>query len=604
MPNKYAPEIIKLLKKSEFFSALSDDALEKLTPHFESVHVPGGTILIKEGEIGDCLYLVVSGHLRVFKNQDDKEVLLSESGQGELIGELSLITNEPRAATVIASRDCILFKLSKTAFDKFVTEYPLETMKIIRLAIKRILKTTTKHNSKTATITFIPAGKKHDYFSTFVKMVVSEIERFGSVLHLNRESIIKYLKQEGISVDLSKLDTENTIYWLNTQERKYKYIVYETDMKMTDWTSLCIRQADKLFLVGENSGSELLSNIEKKIYSKTVNQSINLILIHENTVILPSHTSRWLDLRETFSHHHVKKDDIDSFKRLGRYICGHSVGIVFGGGGGRGLSYIGVYKALIELGVPIDFIGGVSSGALVSCFFAYNYSPERVIEMFKEEIVDKRLDYTFPYTSVIAGDLWKNGLQHACGIDVCIEDLWRNFFCVATNITTQELVVMQRGPLWKAVRASVSLPGVVPPVSNDLNELLIDGGVVNNYPVDIMRPMINSGKIIAIKLSFGSEMKAEIPDGVLSGWNLALNKLNPFKSGSIPIPKIADIVISSIILSSLQHTKSVYPLADFHIDLDLSKYRMLDFSAIDKLVDIGYRETLRQLEGCDLPIFK
>lgn len=601
MKDDLLPRSIQFLKATSFFSGLSQESLEKLAKQFETEHIQGGSVLIQEGDKGDCLYLVISGHLKTIKKTTAGTITLGTIGQGELIGELALLTSEPRAATVVAIRDCLLLKLSKTVFDNFIYQYPAETMKIVKSALLRLLhkKQTTKN--RISIIALVPSGNVSTHFPKFVADFVKELSQYGKILHLNHKNIYSLLEQHGVKRESNFASDDNTLYWLNEQELNYQYIIYETDDLPSDWCSLCIRQADKILLVGEINKDESLNKIEKDLFQHNIQQSVDLILINESDVLLPNGTARWLNLRKIDQHHHVKTNSADSLKRIIRYLTGNSIGLVLSGGGARGFAHIGVYKALLELGIPIDFIGGTSSGALVSCFFAFNYSPEKIIQIFKEGIVYKRLDYTLPITSITGGSVWTNGLKQACGIDVHIEDLWKSFFCVATNITTQKLERFNRGLLWKAIRASISLPAIAPPITNEKDEVLVDGGVLNNLPVDIMQSQINGSKIIASRILIGSQMKAEIPEGILSGWSTLFEKINPYnKNKDHHVPIIADIVISSMILSSKQHTLHILSKADYHVDLDLSRYKLFDFTAIDELTKIGYNETLKQLSGFDI----
>ena len=599
MINHLIEDIVYFLKSSGFFSNLPDEHLRKLANQFELIYVHGGEIVIHQGDPGDCLYLVLSGRLRTIKTEKSETQVLSESGRGELIGELALITQEPRSATVVAIRDSILLKLSKTVFNNYINEHPLEMLPIAKYAILRILHPNKLSTQKTGIITLAPAGRKCPLFSKFTAEFVKQLSSGATTLHLTRESTLNYLKQENIQTDHEHFNSSKVINWLNDQEAKYSYIVYETDAESSDWTQLCIRQADQIVLVAMSNQNESLGKIENDIYSQPqeIIKAIHLVLLHESHILIPTQTAKWLNIRKVTEHHHVKEGDIDTLKRLVRCVTGRAIAFVFSGSGARGLSYIGVYKAIRELNIPIDYIGATSSGSLVSCLFAYDYSPDQVIEIFHKELPNMSIDYTLPIVSLSAGSLWAAGLKGVCG-DTNIEDLWKNFFCIATNITQHRMNILQTGLVWKAVRSSVSLPGIVPPVSNDKDELLIDGAIVNNFPVDIMRSRLSGGRIIGANIHFGAEARASIPDGILSGWKLFFNQFS--KDYGKDVPRIAEIILSSIILSSLRHQEEMTALTDCCIDLDLSGFKLLDFKAIDQLIELGYIAAMEKLSDFEI----
>ena len=149
--------------------------------------------------------------------------------------------------------------------------------------------------------------------------------------------------------------------------------------------------------------------------------------------------------------------------------------------------------------------------------------------------------------SILSGKSWGVGFDHVFG-DIQIEDLWKRYFCVASNITTNRSENLTRGSLSHAIRASVALPGIVPPISNENDELFMDGSVLNNLPVDVMRLFAGSGQIIAVEPSPSVILKAHIPDGYVSGWRLLFLRFFKSKADQM-MPSIAEIIFKSIMLA-------------------------------------------------------
>ncbi|MDX1644981.1 MAG: patatin-like phospholipase family protein, partial [Thermoanaerobaculia bacterium] len=173
-----------------------------------------------------------------------------------------------------------------------------------------------------------------------------------------------------------------------------------------------------------------------------------------------------------------------------------------------------------------------------------------------------------------------------------IEDLWLPFFCVSSNMSNAGLVIYERGPASKAVRASVALPGVFPPAV-DGNHLLIDGGVLNNLPVDIMRRR-SDGPIVAVDLHVRKEYQLEYAQ-VPSAWQVLRSRLLPFTK-RIPVPGITTIVMKATEIGSIIHASRNREAADLVLNPPVGRFGILDVKAFDEIVRLGYEHTLERAE--------
>ena len=226
--------------------------------------------------------------------------------------------------------------------------------------------------------------------------------------------------------------------------------------------------------------------------------------------------------------------------RIVRYVSRREVGLVLSGGGARGFAHAGVVRAIQEAGLPIDVIAGVSMGAVMAAGYAFSEQWEETIPLIKAQLEGVFSDYTLPFVSLARGRRFDRYLQALFG-DASIEDLRMPYFCVSSNLTRADTVVHRTGPLWRAIRASGSLPGLVPPVVDD-GDLLYDGGLLNNLPVDLMRKEIHTGVLIAVDVvppvDLGIRATGlESP----SGWRIAWSRLNPLTK-AIEMPSIVSIL--------------------------------------------------------------
>src|SRR3990167_1044539 len=595
--------IVMLLKKTEFFSNVDVKSLKEFAKKFEFIKIKAGEILIKQDDEADYLYFVIKGHLRAIKDiKTLNSITLGEIYRGELIGELAILTQEKRVCSVIVIRDSLLLKISKSHFDEFFRQNTNLLMPIVKSSILRVMNKTKPTAIQSVNIALLPAGKQSPLFKAFSESYLTELSKHATILNLNSKDIQPMLNQAGIAYE-PNFNSTRLVEWINDQESIYSYIIYQADEGLTEWTKLCLRQVDRIILVATSGQDEALNPIEEKIHVSNIftQKLIELVIVHEGRILQPKNTSLWLTPRKIKMHHHVKLDTPPSISKLVRYTIGKTNALVCGGGGARAFAYIGAYKAFQEFNIPIDMIGGTSAGALVSVMFCYDYSIEEIIHLFKQGIAGKNrrsLDYTLPFVSIFAGKIWSKELIKAHG-DVNIEDLWRNFFCIGTNLTRHKIEVLQKGLVWKAIRATVALPGIVPPISNSNNELLIDGSILNNLPVDIMQTLMNNGKIMTMRLSADTSIKGDIHDGYVSGWGQLMQRVNPFNKHTTNLPSMMEIIINSNLVGSQEHELNVMSLADFHINLDMSYFKLLDFKPIDEIVALGYQQTLNILSEID-----
>jgi len=264
---------------------------------------------------------------------------------------------------------------------------------------------------------------------------------------------------------------------------------------------------------------------------------------------------------------------------------------VLGGGGARGFAHLGVMRALHELGVPVDMIGGASIGAAVSLPTVQGHSVDDAIATI-ERYFRSLLDYTFPMVSLLAGRRISEALVEFAGTwDV--EDLWIPYFCVSTNITTAKTVVHRRGNLARAVRASVAIPGVLPPVPYG-DDLLVDGGVLNNLPLDVMRQINPTGPVIAVHVVPRKGPRAREDYGLsLSGWSLAAKTVLPRRKGA-DAPSVGVTILRSMIVGAEEAVTKMLDdgLPDLYLNINASAVGLLEFETVRKVAQIGYEAAL------------
>lgn len=578
----------------DVFGPLDKTVQDDLQKQAKWIHLPRGDVLFHEGEMGDSLYLVVMGRLRVVTHQSGKEKILGEAAPGESIGEMALMTSEPRSATVYAIRDCELIEFSQALFERLLDAYPKIMTRLIRILIDRLKKQPHQSGAsgKVKNIALLPVHESVSIHA-FVQRMVDELSCFGKARHLDGALMEKmFPASNNGNTPWTKMRSVHLGAWLYEQETTHEFVLYEADADLTDWTLKCLSQADQIVFIADAADPSGKTCMDPQRIKDISHVSRSMIILHSAAPSTPGTTSRLVKAWNADSHHHIRADNDADFKRVARIFAGKAVSVVLGGGGARALAHIGVIRALREQNIPIDMIGGTSMGALVASWCALGWSDQVILDTVKDIFIKNNLlsDYTLPVVSLVRCRNLDRVMQKGYG-DTRIEDLWLNYFCVSSNLTVADVEVHKSGALWKAIRASISLPGIAVPIIQD-GDLLIDGGVLNNLPVDIMRSQCR-GTTIAVDVSQVEELKVrkqEFP----SPWTMFYERWLK-KGAHSEFPTILDILMRTAELTAIQQRRKTIEAADLYLRPPVNDFRLLDFERFDELVDIGYRYTKKEI---------
>jgi predicted acylesterase/phospholipase RssA len=212
-----------------------------------------------------------------------------------------------------------------------------------------------------------------------------------------------------------------------------------------------------------------------------------------------------------------------------------------------------------------------------------------------ERLFHGLLDYTIPVVSLVKGEAITRAITNAYS-GWTFEDLWLPFFCVSANITTSWEMVHRRGDLVPVIRASVSIPGVMPPVPFG-EDLLVDGGVMNNLPADIMRGEVEDGTVIAVNVAPPSGPRAKGEMALSVSGREALRSRG--RRGKASYPGVTAMLMRTMVAGSVREQSRMLARGDvdLYLDLDLRGISLLDFERVRPVVQAGYEAALPQLEA-------
>jgi len=586
-------EVVELLRSSETFGDLDDATIGSLASCLQPVTVRAGETVITEGDPPGDAYIVVAGRLQASAlREDGRQIIVGELGPGDVLGEMALLTREHRSATVTAVRDTRLLRISDEEFNGLINAAPHLLLDVTRVVVSRFERFMHERRrpARVRVVGVIPAGADPSHRSFATRFAKASGDRRIAVIP--RERIRSELGPE-------PRDWEITSF-LHAVEIDHDLTLLVADEDDSEWSHRCARQADVNLLIGRVESLDTTGPAEAAV--ETVGSGyrppLHLVLMQGGAA--PSGTRATLDVRSVDRHHHVRIDSDDQLKRLSRIVRGSTVGVVLSGGGARGFAHVGVLKALVEAGVPIDHIGGTSIGASVAAFHAMGLDWEETLDLERRVTVDKGslVDFTFPAVALGRGDRLTSGIREYFG-DWNIEDLWLGYYCVSTNLTKGEARVHASGPLWSAVRSSVAIPGILPPVRSDDGHLLVDGGVLNNLPTDVMHDLYQPASLIAVDLRASGDLPMADLDGsgVMSGWRVAGRRLAPWKE-AMETPRMIDILTHATSVNAGNNAE----LADFVFRPPVEAFGMLEFKAWKPIFEAGYRYATEVLESLQEPL--
>lgn len=586
------------LRLSTLFIGLNEKIVRELINQLTIKPIPANTLLLKQYDPAEDMCIVINGQFQVSQeNAAHQPNIIGLIGRGETVGEIGLMSGCKRTATVIALRDSTVAYLNRNAFEHLLKQHPLEiNQTFVRSLINHLDKNSRVKTNTANTFALINLSPQLDAFE-FCRSLLQGLQNHGLARVLTSTIVDQAFMHSGAAqCDFSNLDNASLVQWLSEQELVHEHIVYLADPKLSQWTRRCLRQADHvLFLVdaGDHPG---ITAFEAQLRAELTDCPVKktLILRHPKSTQTPLATSNWLKPRVLDAHYHVRQHLQSDFDRLARFMTGNALGLVLGGGAARGFAHIGVLKALKELGIEVDMVGGNSMGAVLAAEFALQWNEKRMLEKTRQLCVQgDRL--TLPLVSLFSGKTMTDALEKLFG-ELYIEDLWMPFFCVSCNISRATLMTHRQGTLLAALLSSNAPPGLFPPqVSN--GDLLVDGALLNNLPVDVMRELNQGGRVIAVDVNEREDLLDNTDNlGGVSGWRLLWNRLNPW-SPRINMPGMVQILTRASMIGGLAQQKKMREgLADLYLQPPVNNFPLTGYSRAQAIADAGYQYALEQLK--------
>ena len=272
----YPDELREHLRRFGLLNAVGDVALGRLLSEASWFGLPGGVTLARDGENAQALFLVITGCLGVFvEDNDGSRRLVAHVPAGETVGEMSLISGEPHSATLVALRDTELLRVDARSFDTLIARHPRVMLNLMRILVQRLRDTTQRGNDKSRPKSFaivpLQEGLEGENIAARLATALGEMGSNAAV------------------VDASA--ATRSADELNAFEASHDIVFYRGDTPDGAWTHLCLRQADRVLLLARADQPLPLRPLDVPAAKTRVGGLPELLLLHPNggTRGLPEH---------------------------------------------------------------------------------------------------------------------------------------------------------------------------------------------------------------------------------------------------------------------------------------------------------------------------
>ncbi len=578
----YADKLIQVLRGSQVFGSLAGAVLEDLAALLDLKNVEGGTTVLREGEAAESMLIVVSGRLRVSRrNPDGSLQLYNEICPGETVGETGMVLQQNRFADVTALRDSTVAVLGRDAFELLLGRHPIALNRVFAQAVYQQLRHTPQI-----------AEQHRAHIFTVVPL------RDGHLAELAAANLAEALASMGRTRWL-RLDDPARQH-LDEIEGGVEYIVLDTEATDSIGTRQAFRQADQVIFVAADSDSHSLSEVEIALSREAsfAMKRKHLALLHPTDAPYPKDLPAWQSGRDIERMYPLRSERARDYARLARFLTSRAVGVVLGGGGARGFSHLGVLRALEESGVPVDLIGGNSMGALIGAQYAMGLPIDEIIARTQRFALGGERP-TLPLISLLSGKRIARDLEAMFG-DVRFEQLWRPFFAAACNLSQACTTVQDSGLLWRAVLASNSPAGLLPPVVYR-GDLLVDGAILDNVPVGAMRGRLGTplerrrgnGTVIAVDVDVQEDLAVDPEMARLSVWRTMKSYVS--REARAGAPSIGAILYRAGHIGGLQQRARTMTLADYYLEPPVSGFPLMGYRRANEIAEVGYRYAMKEI---------
>ncbi|MBV8681755.1 MAG: patatin-like phospholipase family protein [Caulobacteraceae bacterium] len=527
----------------------------------------GGEALARPGQPIDALYRLEAGRIAELKpGPDGTSRLVAVHRPGAMLGGVEALGDGVHRTSLVALRDSELRSLPIRKAERLLRRDPHVLADVARAALRR-LGGPEPEASRSSSILGVVAVSQGLNARAFAERLSQSLQRLGC------RTVV--------------LGSEAALWEpaaLSQMEETHDLVLMAAEQDQADFIAFCARQIDRLVLLA-GPGRPHIGALPLGPGTIEAHRLVDVIVIHPPEAKHLGGADAWLTATPASRLLHIRRDSAADCDRLARIYAGKSVGLVLSGGGARAYAHVGVLRAMGELGVPIDFVAGTSMGAIIAAGVAMGWSLDEMDERLHDAFVSSSPlgDIAFPIIAMSHGAEVEERLEKHFG-NVDISDLWRPFACVSTDLTNGGAYVHKRGLLRRALRSSLSLPGLLPPVIED-GRVLVDGALVDNMPAELVQAQ-HDGPTIGVNVAESRGLKPE--DLKLEPTGVTWLATGAWRRG----PPIVSILMRAATVGAGNSNEASRNALDLYIVPKLEGVELRDWKAYKPAVQAGYSAAL------------
>lgn len=568
----------------EALSCLGDlplKCLSELIKVLDSRRVPAQQPIFQQDDPSDEVYFIGSGRLSKFQG----DVFSGSLIRGQIAGWDSFFHECPRDHSLIADNDCYLYVLKRQDLNELVEQHPTILAGFLMAAtpVPTTSKKATSLKANCRVGVFIFEDLREEANAVLDRLMVCYTDH----AMINQYSCQAFCKLAKVTDNYSELFgpvAADVFAHLESDNETVFYTATADDPH--EWLQKITTQVDSLILVVKDTTNTLPGWFTD--FLKTWKKKPGLVVLRTEEGDFDKRVLAIWDLFEPEWHYRLHIDDKQKWGSVRRMALGKAVNLVLSGGGSLGAIHCGILKSLTDSGFPIDTIGGASAGAGIAISHGLGNSPEVTAERFRYAFTTQKpfKAYTLPYYGLLNPARLERVIKEISE-DHLVEESQMPVHMVVTNLTKSCEEVITTGPVWEAIRMTVSLPAMLPPYVRD-GCLYIDGGIINNFPISIARQRY-SGRYVGITFDIPSDelvtyTYADMPN-MLQATLAALKITKPHA-----FPGLGEVLSDSLMLSSTSGLQEAVKHVDFLLHPPVpSNVSVTSFERFDELYEIGVK---------------
>ena len=589
-------KLISLLSSVPLFSKLSEDKLIGIAECFKFKYFSAGEVIYNDGDANNGIFLIDSGLIRLSVVNDDEVHELGSLQSGDHFGMEGTLENSPRQGKAEAVMNSNLWRMDPASFKKLVSgnsqvaaaavEYLSSHLKSVFHGIQG------KRPAFQTNIYTIVIDQKSENARGMAGEIVNKLyeEMRGNTqilftpdgLDLPEYSDTKeFASRPGLGDRRNKgeffclyspgivnsKDIQRLLKWLHQESKHLDRLVIIVDVNSEEFIELLLQNSIRTAIILEENFGSLLGHVTPGRDRVYITDSGDL---RKNATRL---LNRLPETSRPFAPQAIRgRNREQAASMIVRWLSGKTLGVSFGGGGARGIAHTGILEEFEREGIIIDEVAGASVGSIVAGAYANGLSAKEIQEFFIRRAIEAKkhpfLDFGIPLRSLARGKRLTRLLQEVYGDSYCYETRIP-FFAITTDMARGQEYIPRDCELVRAVKASSTLPGILP-VMNVENRRLGDGGIVNNIPSQILKEY---GSSIVISLNItGDPSKSEFNHRSMAG----------------ALSRTIDIMVNRSIDRHYKYT-------DIEIKPDVDGFGTADFSVGHKHMDLGRRAARQKM---------